>query len=92
MTNILEKIIQEKKDTLKDVKKYNSLSFLEDKIKNINTFLDFKNVISNNKKISIISEIKKASPLTIFNYINFIPANVWKFVFIILIINFRNFA
>ena len=32
------------------------------KIKTINTFLDFKETISNNKKVSLISEIKKASP------------------------------
>ena len=62
MTNILEKIIQEKKETLTKIKKNNSLESLEDKIKTINTFLDFKNAISNNKKISLISEIKKASP------------------------------
>ena len=62
MTNILEKIIQEKKDTLKVVKKNNSLGSLEDKIKTINTFLNFKDVISVNKKVSLISEIKKASP------------------------------
>jgi len=62
MTNILEKIIQEKKETLTEIKKNNSLESLEDKIKTINTFLDFKNAISNNKKISLISEIKKASP------------------------------
>ncbi len=43
MTNILEKIIQEKKETLIEVKKNNSLSSLEDKIKTTNTFLDFKN-------------------------------------------------
>ena len=62
MTNILEKIIQEKKDTLEIVKKNNSLNSLEDKIKTINTFLNFKDTIINNKKISLISEIKKASP------------------------------
>jgi len=62
MTNILEKIIQEKKDTLEIVKKNNSLSSLEAKIKTINTFLNFKDTITNNKKISLISEIKKASP------------------------------
>jgi indole-3-glycerol phosphate synthase len=62
MTNILEKIIQEKKDTLKIVKKNNSLDSLENKIKTIDTFLNFKNTIINNKKISLISEIKKASP------------------------------
>ena len=62
MTNIVEKIIQEKKDTLEIVKKNNSLNSLEDKIKTINTFLNFKDTIINNKKISLISEIKKASP------------------------------
>ena len=62
MTNILEKIIQEKKETLEKVKKNNPLSSLEDKIKTIETFLNFKDAISNNKKVSLISEIKKASP------------------------------
>ena len=62
MTNILEKIIQEKKETLEKVKKNNPLGSLEDKIKTIDTFLDFKDAINNNKKVSLISEIKKASP------------------------------
>ena len=38
MTNILEKIIQEKKEALEIIKKNNSLSSLEDKIKTIKTF------------------------------------------------------
>ena len=62
MTNILKKIIQEKKKTLETVKRDNSLQSLENKIKSINTFLNFKDAIINNKKISLISEIKKASP------------------------------
>ena len=62
MKNILEKIIQEKKETLKIIKKNNSLSSLEDKIKTINTFFNFKEAINNNRKVSLISEIKKASP------------------------------
>ena len=62
MTNILEKIIQEKKKTLEKVKKNNPLSSLEDKIKTIETYLNFKDAINNNKKVSLISEIKKASP------------------------------
>jgi len=62
MTNILEKIIQEKKEALAEIKKNNSLSSLENKIKTTNTFLNFKDAINNNKKISLISEIKKASP------------------------------
>ena len=55
MTNILEKIIQEKKDTLEIVKKNNSLNSLENKIKTINTFLNVKDAIINNKGISLIS-------------------------------------
>ena len=62
MTNILEKIIEDKKTTLQVIKKNNTLSSLEDKIKNIDTFLNFKDKINNNKGVSIISEIKKASP------------------------------
>jgi len=62
MTNILEKIIEDKKESLKEIKKNNSLNSLEDRIKTINTFLNFKDAISNNKGISLISEIKKASP------------------------------
>ena len=62
MSNILEKIIEDKKESLKIIKKNNSLSSLEDKIKTIDTFLNFKDAISNNKGISLISEIKKASP------------------------------
>ena len=38
MTNILEKIIEDKKESLKIIKKNNSLSSLEDKIKNIKNF------------------------------------------------------
>jgi indole-3-glycerol phosphate synthase len=62
MINILEKIIEDKKESLKIIKKNNSLKSLEDKIKDINTFLNFKEAISNNKGISLITEIKKASP------------------------------
>ena len=65
MTNILEKIIKQKKEDLKIIKKNNSLKAIEDKIKSIDNFLDFKTTIINNqkqKKVSLIAEIKKASP------------------------------
>ena len=62
MTNILEKIIYDKSETLRKIKKQNSIDSLENKIKDINNFLNFKDAISNNKGISLISEIKKASP------------------------------
>ena len=62
MANILEKIIQDKKETLKLIKKNNSLDSLEKKIKSLNFFCNFKKTIQNNKGIAVISEIKKASP------------------------------
>jgi len=62
MTNILEKIIQEKKESLNLIKKDYSLDYLEKKIKDLNFFYNFKETIQNNKKISLIAEIKKASP------------------------------
>tara|TARA_A100001011_G_scaffold251973_1_gene260145 strand:+ start:309 stop:1103 length:795 start_codon:yes stop_codon:yes gene_type:complete len=62
MVNTLEKIIQDKKKTLSLIKRNNSLDFLEKKIKSLNFFNNFKKTIQNNKGISLISEIKKASP------------------------------
>ena len=62
MTNFLEKIIENKKETLKIIKKDNTLDSLENKIKNLNIFLNFKETIIQKKGISLISEIKKASP------------------------------
>jgi indole-3-glycerol phosphate synthase len=62
MANILEQIIQDKKDTLSLIKKNNSLDSLEKKIKSLDFFINFKKAIQNNKGISLISEIKRASP------------------------------
>ena len=61
MTNILEKIIKDKKQSLELIKKEKSLNILEKNIKYQN-FLNFKEAIKKNKGVSIISEIKKASP------------------------------
>ena len=61
MTNILEEIIKDKKRSLELIKKEKSLNNLEKNIKDQN-FLNFKETIKKNKGISIISEIKKASP------------------------------
>ncbi len=61
MTNILKKIIEEKKQTLELIKKEKSLNVLEKNVKD-QSFLNFKETIKKNKGISIISEIKKASP------------------------------
>ena len=65
MENILEKIIKQKKEDLQTVKKKISLAAIENKIKSSDNFLDFKKKIIDNqeqKKVSLIAEIKKASP------------------------------
>ena len=61
MTNILKKIIEEKKYSLDLLKKEKSLDILEKNIKG-KSFLNFKETIQKNKSVSLITEIKKASP------------------------------
>ena len=61
MKNILEKIIEEKKHSLKLIKKKKSLNTIERDIKEQN-FLNFKEAIQKNRGVSLITEIKKASP------------------------------
>ena len=63
--NILEKIIKKKIEKIDLLKKSTSLKLLIDKIDENKSFINFKEKIQNNinnKKISIIAEIKKASP------------------------------
>ncbi len=65
MNNVLEKIIRKKIQKIEEAKKNISLDLLKDKIAKNNSFLNFKEKISDNvkkNKISIIAEIKKASP------------------------------
>ena len=62
MANVLDKIIEDKKESLKGIKKSNSLDSLENTIKSLNNFLNFKEAVANNKGVSLIAEIKKASP------------------------------
>ena len=63
--NILEKIIKKKIEKIDKLKKNIKIKYLEDKIEQNNTFFNFKDKITNNindNKISIVAEIKKASP------------------------------
>jgi len=65
MQNILEKIITQKKEDLKKIKKENSLASITEKIKSTNNYLDFKKSLVNREQqnyVSLIGEIKKASP------------------------------
>ena len=63
--NILNKIIKKKIERIDVIKKYIDLDSLNEIINKDNLFIDFKKKIQNNlteNKISIIAEIKKASP------------------------------
>jgi len=81
MENILNQIITKKKEKIIDHKKKYSMNNLLENIKNINTFVDFISKIrkrSIEKKISIIAEIKKASPSAGLLVQNFNPLNIAK--------------
>jgi indole-3-glycerol phosphate synthase len=78
MPNLLDKIIEDKKESLISVKKENSLDFLEKKIKKLNFFYNFKKAIESNKSISLIAEIKKASPSAGILVKNFNHLNIAK--------------
>ena len=63
--NILEKIIKKKTARINNLKKNITIESLQEKISKNKTFINFKDKILNNinnNKISIIAEIKKASP------------------------------
>ena len=63
--NILEKIIKKKIERINHLKKSISMKLLSEKISENKSFINFKEKIQNNmndNKISLIAEIKKASP------------------------------
>ena len=65
MPNILDKIISKKQKSLVALKRKIKIESLKEKIKENDFFINFKKKIQNNisnNKISIIAEIKKASP------------------------------
>ena len=81
MENVLKKIVDKKKDQIKIYKKENPFSVINENIKSEKNFFDFKKKLkkrSSNKEISIISEIKKASPSAGTFMKNFDPIKIAK--------------
>ena len=81
MENILKKILEKKEEKIMSLKKNYSINNILENIKNISNFIDFKSkIIKRNmeKKISIIAEIKKASPTAGTLVQNFNPLNIAK--------------
>jgi len=79
--NILEKIIKNKIEKIDILKKSISLESLKNKINENKSFMNFKEKIENNiknDKISIIAEIKKASPSAGLIIEDYNPVNIAK--------------
>ena len=79
--NILEKIIKKKTERIDLLKKTISLNSLSVKINENKTFINFKDKIQNNiddNKVSLIAEIKKASPSAGILVENYDPLNIAK--------------
>ena len=79
--NVLEKIIKKKIDRIDLLKKTVSLNTLSEKIDENKSFINFKDKIQNNinnNKISLIAEIKKASPSAGILINNYNPIEIAK--------------
>ena len=79
--NVLKKIIKKKVERINLLKKSISLQYLNEKITENKSFINFKGKIQNNinnDKISLIAEIKKASPSAGIIIENYDPVDIAK--------------
>ena len=79
--NVLEKIIKNKIDKINILKKTVSLNDLSERINENKSFINFKDKIQNNindNKISLVAEIKKASPSAGIIIENYNPIEIAK--------------
>ena len=77
MTNTLEKIIADKKNSIKKYKKSFTIEDLKKRISSYKNYLNFKDKLKKNQ-ISVIAEIKKASPSAGVIVENYDPKTIGK--------------